>query len=420
MRQQWPTSWSDIVYEEGVPTDGSVERSWALRRRACDLLPRGTSTNSKAPLPGLEGVEPCFVVRGRGCRVWDLDGNEYIDYRNALGPVTLGYAYPAVVEAVRDQLDRGIVFGYPHPLEPELAETLRRIIPCCQMVRFLKTGGEAMAAAFKTARAYTGRDVIARCGYHGWLQTTGEPGVPAAMDALLPSFAWGDVEGLAATLERHAGRVAAVSVAAAYPHITPDNTFLQDCRRLADAHDALLIFDEIVTGFRVTIGGVQEYYNVTPDLAVFSKGLANGMPLSVLAGSESVMRTLESTTVSSTFGGDALALAGAQATIDVYREHDVVGHLWAMGKRLVDGVNDLFRQASVPARFHGCPACPQLMFDSGDAERDQRLATRLLRGLFQRGVSIYTVSYVNFSHQPADIDETLNRWRDAVGAGLDG
>ncbi len=404
--------------EQTCAGNRSVQQSWALRNRALALIPKGTSTNSKAPLPGLEGVEPCFVVRGQGCRVWDLDGNEYIDYRNALGPVTLGYAYGPVVEAVRRQLDQGVVFGYPHPLEVEVAETLREIIPCCENVRFLKTGGEAMAAAIKTARAHTGRDVVARCGYHGWLQNTAEPGVPATVDALLPAFAWDDVAGLEALLQDHAGRVAAVSVAGSYPHLTPDSTFLRECRRLADAHEALLIFDEIVTGFRVALGGVQEYYQVTPDLAVFSKGMANGMPISVLAGRKRVMRSLEQTTVSSTFGGDALALAGAQATITVYREQDVVGHLWQMGRRLVDGVNAIFRDAGVPGEMRGCPTCPQLAFDSGDASRDQSLRLDLLKGLFRRGVSIYNVSYVNFSHRSADVDETLNRWRDTVRAGL--
>ncbi|MBN1345216.1 MAG: aminotransferase class III-fold pyridoxal phosphate-dependent enzyme [Phycisphaerae bacterium] len=402
-----------------VGQDRSVERSWALRAEACDLIPRGTSTNSKAPTPGLEHVEPCFIARGKGCRVWDVDGNEYIDYRNALGPVTLGYAYPAVVEAVREQLDQGSVYGYPHPLEVEVARMLTEVIPCCDMVRFLKTGGEAMAAGIKVARAHTGRDVVVRCGYHGWLQNTGEAGVPACFDDCLPSFAWGDVGGLESLLDQHEGRVAAVSVAGSYPHLTPEDAFLGECRRLADAHDVLLIFDEIVTGFRIRMGGVQEYYGVTPDLAVFSKGMANGMPISVLAGAEGVMRTLERTTVSSTFAGDALALAGAKATIATYRERDVVGHLWRMGRRLVDGVNAIFRGADIPGRFQGCPTCPQLMFETGEAERDQRMRVALLGGLFRRGVSIYNVSYVNFSHQLEDIDETLNRWDDAVKAGLE-
>lgn len=404
--------------DQGVGCERSVAKSWSLRRRACEIIPRGTSTNSKAPSPDLEGVEPCFIVRGRGCRVWDVDGNEYIDYRNALGPVTLGYGHPAVLEAVRNQLDSGIVFGYPHPLEVELAETLREVIPCCEMVRFLKTGGEAMAAAIKAARATTERDVVLRCGYHGWLQNTGEPGVPTSFDALLPAFSWGDVAGLEAKLREHAGRVAAVSVAASYPHILPGDSFLAECRRLADAHDALLIFDEIVTGFRVAMGGVQEYYGVTPDLAVFSKGMANGLPISVLAGSERAMRSLEHATVSSTFGGDALSLAGAKAAVAVYREHDVIGHLWQVGGRLVDGVNGIFSEAGVPAAFRGCPTCPQLVFDSGRADRDAHLRANLLRGLFTRGVSIYNVSYVNFAHGVADIDETLDRWRDAVRAGL--
>jgi glutamate-1-semialdehyde 2,1-aminomutase len=396
----------------------SVEKSWAFRSRACRVIPRGTQTNSKAPLPELEGVEPCFIVRGRGCRVWDLDGNEYIDYRNALGPVTLGYAHPIVVEAVRAQLEDGIVFGYPHPIEVEVAEVLCEVIPCCQMVRFLKTGGEAMAAAIKTARAFTGREVVLRCGYHGWLQTTGESGVPGAVGGLLPAFAWGETAGLEALLKSYAGRVAAISVGASYPHLLPGSTFLRMCRCLADEHGALLIFDEIVTGFRVAIGGVQEYYGVTPDLAVFSKGMANGMPISALVGRERFMRELEKTTVTCTFAGDALSLAAARATIAAYRREKVVEHLWKMGQRLVDGVNEIFVEAGIPGRLRGCPTCPQLVFDSGDPERNRRFMIALLRGLFERGVSIYHVTYVNFSHQAGDIDETLNRWRDAVASGL--
>ncbi len=400
----------------------SVSKSWELRERACRVIPRGTCTNSKAPLPELKGVEPCFVVRGEGCRVWDLDGNEYIDYRNALGPVTLGYGYPPVVEAIRERLADGIVFGYSHPLEVRVAEALTECIPCCEMVRFFKTGGEAMTAAIKTARAYTGRDVVLRCGYHGWLQNNAspaDPGIPDATDALLKPFAWGDETGLEELLKANQGNVAAITLAASYAHLTPEATFHQTCRRLADEHDALLVFDEIVTGFRVAIGGVQEYYNVSPDLAVFSKGMANGMPISALVGREEVMRVLERAVVSSTFAGDILSLAAAEATLEVYREQDVVGHLWDVGSRLVDGVNAIFRESDVPAEFRGCPTCPQLMIASGDTERDQRMRVNLLRGLFARGISIYYVSYVNLSHRHADIDATLDRWREVVHEGLD-
>ncbi len=396
------------------PPDRSVSASWELRRRALALIPHGTSTNSKAPRAELEGVEPCFIARGQDCRVWDVDGNEYIDYRNALGPVTLGYAHPVTTEAVRRRLDDGTVYGYPHPLEVELAEVLAEVIPCCEMVRFLKTGGEAMSAAIKTARAHTGREVVLRCGYHGWLQNNDEAGVPEAVDALLRPFEWGDVAGLERLAEEHRSQVAAVSLAGSYPHLTPDDRFLAACRRVADAHEALLIIDEIVTGFRVAVGGIQEYYGVEPDLAVFSKGMANGMPISALVGRRDVMRALETTTVSSTFSGDALSLAAALATIETYREQDVVGHLWRAGRRLVDGVNAIFDRAGIAAGFLGCPTCPMLVFDSGDARRDRELHLALLGGLYRRGVIIYSVCYVNFSHTDADLEETLRRWSAAV------
>ncbi|MFQ5810689.1 MAG: aminotransferase class III-fold pyridoxal phosphate-dependent enzyme, partial [Armatimonadota bacterium] len=155
------------------PRDHSVTDSWQLWREAETLIAAGTGTLSKRPT--LEGDEPAYIVRGSGCRVWDLDGNEYIDYRNSLGPVTLGYCYPAVDQAIREQLERGIVFGHPHPLEVELARELVQIIPCAEKVRFLKTGGEAMAACISLARAYTRRPSIVTCGYHGWVNRVGTP-----------------------------------------------------------------------------------------------------------------------------------------------------------------------------------------------------------------------------------------------------
>ena len=169
----------------------SVDASWALYDRAAEVIPLGTQTHSKAPREALRGVEPCFIARGSGCRVWDVDGNEYIDFRCGLGPISLGYAHPAVVEAVRRQIGDGSVFSYAHPLEVEVAERLVEVVPCAESVRFLKTGGEAMAAAHRLARACTGRDLILACGYHGWINSMGRAGVPAAMGGLYRDLPWG-------------------------------------------------------------------------------------------------------------------------------------------------------------------------------------------------------------------------------------
>jgi len=393
----------------GCANDRSVDESWKLYREACRHIPRGTQTNSKAPLAVLEGIEPCFIVKGEGCRLWDLDGNEYLDFRCALGPITLGYGYPDMVDAVREQLKHGAVFSCPNPIELEVAKALIEVIPGAQMVRFLKTGGEAMAAALKTARAFTGKDIVLRSGYHGWLSTTGEPGVPESVNRLFPAFSYGDLEGLKQLVTEHSGSIAAISVAPAYARLGPGDKFLAKVRQVADRAGALLIFDEIVTGFRVAIGGVQEYYGVTPDLAVFSKGMANGMPVSALVGRSDVMKTLEKTTVSSTFGGDALSLAAARAVIRVYREEKVVEHIWRLGTQFVEGANRIFTECSLPIRYVGLPCCPQLVFQSEDPEQNKRLTHRLLAGLLSRGVIIYHVTYVNFSHTEADVAEALDR-----------
>ena len=159
-------------------TPKSMDRSWELYDRAIRVIPLATQTHAKAPRPELRGIEPCFITYGAGCRVWDVDGNEYIDLRNSLGPITLGHRYPVVEQAVRQQLDRGTIFSYPHILEVEVAERLVDLIPCAEMVRFLRTGGEAMAATIRLARAYTGRDLVVTCGYHGWLNSVFRPGVP--------------------------------------------------------------------------------------------------------------------------------------------------------------------------------------------------------------------------------------------------
>ena len=289
----------------------SVAKSWAIWREAQRLIGAGTGTLSKAPK--FEGDEPACIVRGKGCRVWDADGNEYIDFRNSLGPVTLGYCYPAVDEAIVAQLRNGIIYGHPHPLEVELARELVEVLPCAQKVRFLKTGGEAMAACIRLARAFTGRPRIVTCGYHGWLNRGGGPqnGIPQAVADLQTALPYGDVEPFADYLARHASETACVCVAASYTHIGPDDDFLPKLRALTREHDVLLVYDEIVTGFRVRIGGIQEYTGAVPDLATFAKGIANGMPLSCYCGRSDLMDLIPMATISSTYSGETLSLAAA-------------------------------------------------------------------------------------------------------------
>lgn len=391
-------------------TDPDVSRSWELWERANRLIPMATQTHSKAAREALRGIEPCFIERGEGCRLWDIDGNEYLDLRCALGPITLGYRYPAVEAAVRAQLERGTVFSYPSALEVEVAERLVELVPCAESVRFLRTGGEAMAATMKLARAFTGRDRVLMCGYHGWLTTMTTPGVPEAVKSVHTPLPWGDPQPFEDILQQDGDRVAAISVAYAYSAGEGAGEFLRALRTLADRYGALLIFDEIVTGFRLANGGAQQRFGVTPDLAVFAKGMANGWPISAYVGRREVMETVRTAVISSTYGGETTGLAAARACLDVYRHEDVIGHLEARGRQLVDGLNERLRSAGAPAEVVGLPMCPQWVW------REPQLALRFDGEWLRRGVISYGVMYVNYSHTAADIDAILDRAADALAA----
>lgn len=397
-------------------TKAGLDLSWQLWERAQKVIPMATQTHSKAAREALRGIEPCFIARGQGGHVWDVDGREYLDFRCSLGPITLGHRFPAVEAAVREQIDSGTVFSYPHPLEVEVAEALVEVIPCAEMVRFLRTGGEAMSATMKLARAFTGRDRILKCGYHGWLTTMTGDGVPEAVRSVHTELGWGAVDTFRAELEADAGNIAAITVAYAYSAGEAAGEFLQALRDLADRYDTLLIFDEIVTGFRLANGGAQERFGVTPDLAVFSKGMANGWPIATYLGRAEVMQTVRKAVISSTFGGETTGLAAAKAALEVYRTEDVIGHLDRLGTRMRDGYNAAFEAAGAPAKAVGLPPCPQIVWSASETHSAGELALRLDAELLRRGVITYGVMYVNYSHTDADLDALLERLADALVA----
>jgi len=396
-----------------------VSKSWAMYTESTGYLAQGSSTSSKAPTQ--QGAEPAQIVRGKGCRVWDADGNEYIDFRNSLGPVTLGYAVPEINQAVREQLDNGVVFGHPHPLEGEVAKLLVEVLPCAQRVRFLKTGGEAIAACIKIARNATKRNKVLQCGYNGWLNNlssggyrpagvaASEPqnGVPPALAALHRSLPWADIEPWRAAFAEDGKDIAAVVVACDYADMAKGREFLPALRKLTEENGALMVMDEIVTGFRIAVGGAQEYFGFEADMAVYGKGVANGMPLSVYAGRGDLIDSAKSLGISSTFGGETLSLAGAKAAIQFYREHNVIDYLWSTAGPLWAEVNTILERGGIPARLRGLDVCPLL-----EAEGDW--SARFHAACYQNGVSFYHVPYVNYSHRPEDIEEVLKRIERAV------
>lgn len=394
----------------------SSNREWYERQAA--VMPWQSSTCTKKAQ--LVPDEPSVIVRGKGCRVWDADGREFIDFRNSLGPITLGYGFPAVDEAIQRQLADGIIFGHPHPLECEVAELLCEHLPGIEKARFLKTGGEALAACIRISRSFTKRDAIIQIGYNGWLNSLAgggqvlpgressgpPPGIPLALSELHHAFAWNDQERLSDFMAKQGGEVAAIVVAASYPQMAQGESFYPFLRELADRHGALLVYDEIVTGFRIRLGGVNEYFGVRPDLAVFAKGMANGMPLSCYCGQAEVMDELERCTISSTYGGEALSLAAARATLETYLAEPVIEHLWTQGKRMWDGLEALFAEHGLPVTL---PGLDPVRFLSWGTEVPVELPERFLRAAYRHGVSLYNGGYVSYSHGAEDIDEALER-----------
>jgi len=320
-------------------------RSLELLEHALGLIPTGTQTFSKSSLMLPRGNAPAFLREGRGGRVTDVDGNEYVDLMAALLAVMLGYRDPDVDRAIRAQLERGISFSLATELEATLAERLVDRIPCAEMVRFAKNGTDATSAAIRVARAATGRDHVITIGYHGWQDwyvaaTTRDKGVPAAVSALTHAVAFNDAEALESALEARAGEVAAVMLEPVTPVAEPEPGYLEHVCRLANAHGAVLVFDEIIAGCRLHRGGAQALYGVTPDLACLGKALGNGMPLSAVVGRRELMREFEEVFLSGTFGGESLSLAAAIAVLDKIDREPVIDTLWHTGRVLGDGMRE--------------------------------------------------------------------------------
>ena len=414
-------AFKSLVREAPLPVQPrSLSRSSELQARAERLIPSGTQTFSKGPTQFVQGVAPGFLARGEGSHVWDADGNEYIDYPMALGPIILGHNYPAVTEAVTRQMRDGTIFSLPHPLEVEVAETLVEIVPCAEMVRFGKNGSDATSGAVRAARAYTGRDVIACCGYHGWQDwyigtTTRSKGVPQAVRELTIPFEYNNIASLEQIFSDHPGAVAAV-IMEPVGVVEPQDQFLNSVRQLTEREGALLIFDEVLTGFRLAMGGAQEYFDVLPDMACCGKAMGNGYPIAAVVGRREVMELFDDIFFSFTFGGEALSLAATKATIAEMRDKKVIEHLWTQGRRLRDGYNVLAQEYGLGQNTE----CLGLGPRTSTAFKDESGAVWLeLKSLFQqeclkRGILFLGGHNICYSHSNADIDHTLRVYRTAM------
>jgi len=387
--------------------------SEALLEQALSAIPLGSQTFSKSLTQLPRGVSPLFVDRAEGARFWDVDGHPYIDLTNGLACVTLGYRYTTVDSAVRAQLERGVSFSLPHSLELRVAERIIAMVPCAEMVRFAKNGTDATSGAIRLARYCTGRERVAICGYHGWQDwsigtTSRHGGIPQAVRDLSHSFPYNNLEALAAVLDSHPGEFAAV-ILEPMNVAWPQPGYLEGVQALAREHGAVLVFDETITGFRFSNGGAQELFGVTPDLATFGKGLANGFPLSALTGRRVLMERISEIFFSGTFGGETLSLAAAEAVLDTLAQQPITQLLSDRGQQLADRVETVIAHQGLAEVFglSGHPSWKIWSIRSHANASDWDIRTLLLQELYARGIFTIGSHNISSAHDQACLDAVV-------------
>ena len=392
-----------------------------MLERALKTIPLGSQTFSKSKTAYPEGVSPHFIKRGDGSHVWDVDGNEYIDFVNGLASITLGYNDPDVTDAVKAQLEEGTIFSLPHEIEIKVAEKIIEMVPCAEMVRFGKNGSDATAGAIRLTRAYTKRDHVAVCGYHGWQDwyigsTSRNLGVPSSVRDLTHSFTYNDLDSLDQLFKKYSDQVAAVIIEP-MNSTEPNNGFLEGVKVLAQKNGAILIFDETITGFRYANGGAQEYFGVIPDLAVFGKGMANGYPVSAVTGRAEIMKLMEEVFFSFTFGGEALSLAAALTTMTKLQQEPVVKTLWEQGGKIKRGVNTLIKKYDLGnvLSITGKDCWSFLIFKDTDVYSQWELKTLFLQEVFARGVLTLGTHNMSYAHSDEDISKLLKVYDEVFG-----
>ncbi len=389
-----------------------ISKSIELINRAKELIPSQTQTLAKGPTQWVNGVAPKYLVKGKGARVWDVDGNEYIDYNMGIGPLVLGYCIEEIDRAIKTQINDGITFSLMHPLEVETSEMIQRMIPNAESIRFSKTGCDVTSAAIRLSRAYTNRERVLCCGYHGWHDwyisvTDRNRGIPDSTSDLVNTFNYNDIDSLLLSIDK------TVACVILEPVIfeKPDNDFLNKVAEICKANGSLLIFDEMWTGFRMANGGAQEYFGIKPDLATYSKAIANGMPLSVLTGRKEVMRLLEKDVFFfTTFGGEALSLAAALATIKFILKNNVVEHLYKQGKKLREGYNQIASGLGMMyTKCTGYDFRSIITFDSS-AGNPLEMKSLVQQEMIRNGILWGGFHNVSYSHTDSEIDYTLQAY----------
>lgn len=413
---------SASITAAGRPVNLTFATSDAALTRACKSIPLGSQTFSKSAIQLPAGETPYFLSHGDGGRVWDVDGNAYVDLGCGLLSITLGYRDPDVDAAIRAQLNSGISFSLATELESQLAERLIEIIPCAEMVRFGKNGSDATSGCIRIARAATGRDRVAVCGYHGWQEwyigaTSRNKGIPEAVGALTHPFPYNNLGALHSLLKQYPGEFAAV-IMEPMSTVEPVPGYHAELAALARQYGAIFILDEVVTGFRYSLGGAQEYFGVTPDLAAFGKGMGNGMPISAVVGRADLMAEMGEVFFSSTFGGETLSLAASVAVIDKMRREPVIDKLWQTGQRLATEVTARIAKYDLQNVFTLCGKAPWTLatFQDHPAARKEAIRTLWMREMTRHGVLTLGSHNICYAHDDADIAAAVAAWDQALSA----
>jgi glutamate-1-semialdehyde 2,1-aminomutase len=397
-----------------------IDRSNEIYRRAEKIIPAGTQTFSKGVNQFVTGFAPKYLQRGKGAYVWDADGNKFLDYVMGCHPIILGYADQDINSAVIEQLELGSTFSLANELEVDVTELLIETVPCAEAARFGKNGADATTVAVRVARAVTERDHIAYCGYHGWhdwyiANTDLNSGIPKFNEQLAHSFTYNNLDSLEQIFKQNKGKVACV-IMEPLTVLEPEDNFLHKVKEMAHHHGALLIFDEIITGFRFSLGGAQELTGVTPDLAAFAKAISNGIPLSAIVGKKEYMFALGKTFFSFTYGGDCIGLSAAKACIPKIRREKVPDHLNEVGSLLKDNFNKLSDQYGL-TEFTGCVGYPcrtVVTFDGQGRFDSLEMKSYFQQELLRRGILWAGYHALSFSHQREDIEMTLNAFEDVM------
>ena len=403
-----------IAFNEQYPV---ITESDNLYARAVNIMTPVTQTLAKGPGQYITGVAPKYLKRGKDAHVWDVDGNEFIDYNMGIGPLSLGYCYPRVDAAISAQLKDGITFSMMHELEVMLAELVHRVIPNAEAIRISKTGADVTSAAIRVARAFTGRKKVLCCGYHGWHDwyisvTSRNSGIPEEIAALSATFEYNDIESVKQALDADTACV----ILEPFVFAAPKDNFLQQLKEVCEANGTLLIFDEMWTGFRIAVGGAQEYFGVKADLACYSKAFANGMPISLLTGRREVMQLFnEEVFFFTTFGGEALSLAAAIATIQEMIDQDVPAVLAQKGKRLREGYNQIAAETGMQ-QYTSCTGydCRSLVSFSAPGQDPLHMKSFVQQELFKRGILWSGFHNMCFTHTDTDIEHTLAAYREVL------